>query len=313
MYKNETTPGRGYPLPVLENSLEVDCGKLRGAIFAIDEDYLKLVVQMKAFVDRADEYLKEIDDGFKEIDRRQEAFDEEKAEQIRAMREEVAGYLENLGVDANACFVELGERVDRTLAQLRSDVDGEIFRMTSRIPHYGELDGLAGTADSKLPPGNTAPLQYIEGFGFYRYDPDATDPADGETCLMPEDGVGRWLLALPDIDALLSLLPDERAIRRFERTVVPRVFAATANLTWASIPAYGGELVRTISVPGAKVGDPVVVVQPPVLAEGIGYYGFVSASGTVSVRCVNSKSTAVTPAAADWKVCVIGKGGLIHD
>ncbi len=313
MHRNETTPGRGYPVPVQDNNLEVDCQRLRKAILAIDEDYTKLVKQMVDFLGKADDYLQQIDEGFADIDERQEQFDAEKAEQIRAMREEVAGYLQKLGVDADACFDELGVRVDTTLAELRADVAAEIFRMTSKIPHYGELEGLPGGMDAVLPPGGTAPLHYVEGFGFYRYDPDADDPADGETCILPVDGKGRWFLAVPDIDVLLSLPEWERAIRRLERKKTLAMLTGSASLTFGAIAAYGGESIRTISVPGAKLRDPVTVSPPPALAAGLVYYAYVSAAGTVSIRCVNCKSSNVTPAAAVWKVSVCSEGGNTND
>lgn len=313
MHRNETTPGRGYPLPASTNKLNVDVERIRAAIRAVDEDYLKLVRQMRDFLVRADEYLATIEDGFKNIDARQTRFDAEKAAEIRAMRDEVVARLAKFGEDADTCFGELGQRVNGAIASFRSDVDGEISRMTSRIPHYDELAGTIGSADSALPEGNTAPLQYVQGLGFFRFDPNADDPVDGETCIMPSDGNGRWLLALPDIDTLLSMLSDERAIRRLERAPVLHMLSTTSNLTWGSIAAQGGELVRNIPLPGAKAGDPVLVVPPAALAEGLGYCGSVSADGTVSVRCINSKASAVTPAAADWKVYIVKEGGLLHD
>lgn len=45
----------------------------------------------------------------------------------------------------------------------------------------------------------------VKGLGLYHYDPSCTDPADGEVCIMSENGVGRWLLVLPALDWLFSL------------------------------------------------------------------------------------------------------------
>lgn len=314
MPKNETTPGRGYPLPVLENKLDIDCQKLRSALFAIDEDYLKLVLQMKAFLDRADEYLKEIDDGFANIDERQESFDEEKAAQIRAMRDEVAGYLAKLGEDADACFGELDRRVDGTLEELRSDVAAEILRMTSRIPHYGEISGTILTAGSRLPAGGCSPLEYVEGLGFFRFDPGAADPPDGETCILPAEGEGRWLLVLPSLDVLLyhaELVLD--AVAREQGEEKAHFLSGSAALSFGTIqPAASGDPVeRSLSIPGATAGDGVVVIPPSGLAIGVVYAGYVASGGVVTIRCGNCSRYAVTPAAATWSVLVIRRDGLV--
>ena len=49
-------------------------------------------------------------------------------------------------------------------------------------------------------------LAAVAGFGLYRYDPDSTEAADGETVLVAESGVGRWLLVSPHWDFVWAYL-----------------------------------------------------------------------------------------------------------
>ncbi len=170
-----------------------------------------------------------------------------------------------------------------------------------------------GTSGAKIPT-NLGNVVAVQGLGLFRYDPEATDPVDGETCILPaaEGGQdappGRWLLLLPDADLLFSL--SRRELRNLEMETSAKYLRASATLTWGSLTSYGGAQELAIPVAGAKVGDAVVVSPPAAgLAAGLAFYGYVSAAGTVSVRCLNLKNTAQTPAAAVWGVTVLAEEG----
>lgn len=80
---------------------------------------------------------------------------------------------------------------------------------------------------------------------------------------------------------------------------------ATAELTYGSIAA-GASAVQSISVPGAQVGDGVVIGLPAAgLAAGLIPVAWVAAAGSVSLRISNTTAGAVTPAVATYRVSAI--------
>jgi len=68
---------------------------------------------------------------------------------------------------------------------------------------------------------------------------------------------------------------------------------------------------QTVTVPGAKVGD-VVIVTPPGQTAGVTIgSAYVSAANTVSVQFVNPTAGGVTPAAGIHKFTIIRHEGLV--
>jgi hypothetical protein len=82
-----------------------------------------------------------------------------------------------------------------------------------------------------------------------------------------------------------------------------QIKTGTASLTFGLIAA-GAVAVQTITVTGAAVGNPVIVVPPVALEAGLVFSGFVSAANTVTVRLENATGSGVTPAVASWKAVV---------
>ena len=76
----------------------------------------------------------------------------------------------------------------------------------------------------------------------------ADDPADGETCILPAEGVsGRWMLLVLDVDWLFALSKKESDELKGQK------LHATAELTWSAIPPAGGTQEQLISLKGAAV------------------------------------------------------------
>ena len=82
---------------------------------------------------------------------------------------------------------------------------------------------------------------------------------------------------------------------------------ASASLNFGSVGA-GVSLDLTIALPGAVVGDLVIVSAPSALAAGFSYNAFVSAANVVTVRLVNNTAAPIDPAAQTWGVAVIAAG-----
>jgi hypothetical protein len=61
----------------------------------------------------------------------------------------------------------------------------------------------------------------------------------------------------------------------------------------------------TISLPGAKVGDLVVLGPPAAPTAGIIFWAFVSAADVVTVRASNFTAGSINPAAFDFNVAVL--------
>ena len=282
MPKNETTPGRGYPLPVAGNKLNVDVERLRKALLAVDTDYINLVTKWKEFAVLAGAYLKKIDD-------RQDLFDEDTAEafkQFEGRREELIRALQ-----ANH---------NELMAGMRGDVDAQIARLISLVPHYDDLKGLPMSAESTLPADGFSPLEYVQGLGFYRYDPNDKTPPDGEFVIGVEGGIGRWRLVLPSTDtvmALISLMTNSMSGK------VQTVYKADSTLDFGTI-APGSSVTLNINLVGARRGDFVSVSPPAVLISGLSYSAFAD-TNIISVRVMNTTSASITPVPAIWSVAIL--------
>ena len=86
---------------------------------------------------------------------------------------------------------------------------------------------------------------------------------------------------------------------------ITKVLTATASLNFPSISAAGQQDL-TISVPGAAVGDEVVMSLPAAPAAGLVFNAFVSATDTVTIRASNITASPIDPAAATFGVIVLG-------
>lgn len=88
-------------------------------------------------------------------------------------------------------------------------------------------------------------------------------------------------------------------------TLVKRTLSATANLDFGSIAAHTTADL-TITVTGCAVNDSVSLGPPSAPVAGISYMGFVSATNTVTVRCINHTAAAIDPALQTFRATTIG-------
>lgn len=72
-------------------------------------------------------------------------------------------------------------------------------------------------------------------------------------------------------------------------------FPATASLSSQEL---------TIAVANTAVGDPVQIGTPSTVDANASYFGYISATGTVTVRFVNSSTLSINPASGTFKVAV---------
>lgn len=137
-------------------------------------------------------------------------------------------------------------------------------------------------------------LEWVQGLGALRFDPDATDTA-GEGVYAPDDGDGRGFLEGAHPDAIWALLSAD-----INESLTPVV----ATLDFASISAGTVGTSLTVTVPGALAGDAVMLGAPAALETGLIAFGRVSADDTVSIRLYNGTGSPINPASADWTVIV---------
>ena len=80
---------------------------------------------------------------------------------------------------------------------------------------------------------------------------------------------------------------------------------ATAELTYGSVGANASS-VQSVSVPGAQVGDGVVIGLPAAgITAGLVATAWVSAAGSVTLRLTNVTGAAITPAVATYRLTAI--------
>ena len=85
---------------------------------------------------------------------------------------------------------------------------------------------------------------------------------------------------------------------------ITKILTATATLDFTSIGG-GAQANLTISVPGAAVGDEVIMALPAAPAAGLVFNAFVSATNTVTIRASNITGSPVDAASASYGVIVI--------
>lgn len=82
-----------------------------------------------------------------------------------------------------------------------------------------------------------------------------------------------------------------------------RVVKAKATLDFPSANAAATQAL-TVAVPGAALGDAVVLAPPSTLNAGLIPSAFVSAADTVTIRVTNITAVAIDAASATWGVLV---------
>jgi hypothetical protein len=84
---------------------------------------------------------------------------------------------------------------------------------------------------------------------------------------------------------------------------VARVLRASAVVDIASIGAVT-TVTNTVSCPGAKVGDKVVLGLPATVDAGVVFDARVSAADTITLRALNITAGAINPASATYEFLV---------
>lgn len=173
---------------------------------------------------------------------------------------------------------------------------------------------LQGSTAYTLPASADGSMRVLERLGLFVYRAAATDPADGETCIAPSTGVGRWLLQLPSFEFVMGRLAGvelawlDGRLRTAEAQLASanmRALHASASLDFPSIAATTGTATLTVSVPGASAGDRVALAPPAVLPAGLIPMAAVTAADTVSLTLFNHTAAAIDPAAMTWGVTVL--------
>ena len=187
---------------------------------------------------------------------------------------------------------------------------------------------MQGSTAYTLPASADGSMRVLERLGLFVYRAAATDPADGETCIAPSTGVGRWLLLVPSFEfvmgrlagvelawldgrlrtaeALLAWLDGRlRTAEALLASANMRALHVSASLDFPSIGANTGTATLTVSVPGASAGDRVALAPPAVLPAGLIPMAAVTAADTVGLTLFNHTAAAIDPAAMTWGVTVL--------
>lgn len=101
-----------------------------------------------------------------------------------------------------------------------------------------------------------------------------------------------------------SWSPSKRILREDQARKIFSPRTATAVLDFPNITA-ASQAELTVSVPGATVGQCVVLGPPAALEAGLAATGYVSAADTVKIRLSNYTAGAINPASATWAVAVL--------
>ena len=173
---------------------------------------------------------------------------------------------------------------------------------------------MQGSAAYTLPASADGSMRVLERLGLFVYRAAATDPADGETCIAPSTGVGRWLLLVPSFEFVMGRLAGvelawlDGRLRTAEALLASanmRALHVSASLDFPSIAANTGTATLTVSVPGASAGDRVALAPPAVLPAGLIPMAAVTAADTVGLTLFNHTAAAIDPAAMTWGVTVL--------
>ena len=173
---------------------------------------------------------------------------------------------------------------------------------------------MQGSTAYTLPASADGSMRVLERLGLFVYRAAATDPADGETCIAPSTGVGRWLLLVPSFEFVMGRLAGvelawlDGRLRTAEALLASanmRALHVSASLDFPSIEANTGTATLTVSVPGASAGDRVALAPPAVLPAGLIPMAAVTAADTVGLTLFNHTAAAIDPAAMTWGVTVL--------
>ena len=222
-----------------------------------------------------------------------------------------------------AADLELVQK-NQALEQAIADLPQEV--VSAAAPAAGLTTLLAGDFAGQL--------IMVDGYGVYAWDAASTAAADGEICVAPPAGAGRWWLVAPAWDfiwsRLVGLLDDvqgqldavdapavETALAAFTTlqgtvntltgnlaALAAKTLTASANIDFPAIAA-GASQTLFIAVAGAAVGDRVVLTPPSTLPNGLVPVAYIQTDGQVVVRLNNVTAAAIDPASMAYLLTVM--------
>ena len=218
--------------------------------------------------------------------------------------------------EMTAIRAELGEKADISAVT-------ESLSEIKLIGTGGLTAGTNGYVSARLPAGTAGAFEYVEGLGLFRFDAASTEPAEGETCIMPASGQGRWLLMLPDGDLLLSLMRrDSNTICMIgdateaakndlaeltdvvqEEKAKPRITIAqqAVSIPAVSIPANNTQK-NSVSITELKNLKHVAITPSSELPLGINYYCRYVSGTSIDVYFLNNTTAAITVPTGQWTI-----------
>jgi hypothetical protein len=84
-----------------------------------------------------------------------------------------------------------------------------------------------------------------------------------------------------------------------------RMVTNLATLSYTVVPANTSQI-QTMTLVGAQVNDVVALGLPATLTTGLGFFGFVPAAGTVSVRCLNITAASIAAFSITTRATALG-------
>lgn len=90
-------------------------------------------------------------------------------------------------------------------------------------------------------------------------------------------------------------------------STVTKLISTSATIDFTSISAASQASVE-VSVPGASVGDEVIMGLPASPASGVVFNAFVSSANNVTVRASNITASPVDPGSATYNLIVLAAG-----
>jgi hypothetical protein len=153
------------------------------------------------------------------------------------------------------------------------------------------------------PPGNIKNVYHyatnddaptVEGAGYFNAESGKLTAGDAIVVSGDNDGAPflKSYLVTANTGGVVTVKPEAAGL------------SAAATLDFPSIGAQSQQEL-TISVPGAAVGDAVLVGLPAALSANIAVFGYVSAADTVKLRAVNPTAGAIDPPSASYRATVL--------
>ena len=180
------------------------------------------------------------------------------------------------------------------------------------LPNVVLVDTLA--ALRALTPAGDGQWALWKDSGLYLFQQAGTGIDDGELVIQPTAGGGRWLLQAVGWDMVAAMLAADLArvdeLETALAAILPRLPRAPLSTTATCSATSLANLATfdfTVNVPGAELGDLVVVTPPSLLDVRLGYESVVTASGVVTIRLFNPSASSASSnvGTGSWGVLVM--------